>query len=62
MIQHATDTRPKNMKDIIDMNMVYRAPMAKVVEIEARNVLCESNTNNGGAGIEGIEGEDNLNW
>lgn len=50
------------MKDVTYMNLVYRAPMAKVVEIEARNVLCESLPGNGGAGIEGIEGEDNLDW
>lgn len=50
------------MKDVTDMNNAYRAPMSNVVEIEARNVLCESLPSNVGVGIEGIEGEDNLDW
>ena len=55
-----------HMKYTTNRNMAYRAPMVKVVEVAARNVLCESRPDSGVAlgatGIEEIEGEDNLDW
>lgn len=50
------------MKDVINMNIVYRAPKVKVVEIDTRCVLCESIPGTGGTGIESIEGEETLEW
>lgn len=48
------------MKYTTNRNMAYRAPMVKVVEVAARNVLCDSQ--GGAVGIDNIEGEDNLDW
>ena len=44
------------------MNIVYRSPKVKVVEIDTRCVLCESIPGKGGTGIESIEVEETLEW
>ena len=50
------------MKDTTNRKMAYRAPEMDVVEIAARNILCVSPSGSGAAGIDNIEGEDNLDW
>ncbi|MCQ2118951.1 MAG: hypothetical protein MJY84_03415 [Bacteroidales bacterium] len=50
------------MKYEANTGVVYRAPEMKVVEIEVRSNLCGSLDGRGAAGIEGIDGEDNLDW
>lgn len=51
-----------SMKDSNNKDKTYCAPKMKVVEIAVRSILCQSLTRKGGAGIDGIDGEDNLDW